>query len=78
MKEFDIEYVRTPVVYRVICNKCGEDAHKYEHFSVFYQGGYESILGDGTKYKFDLCEKCLGEFMDTLLIPAKEPDEEVE
>lgn len=59
----------------VLCNKCGESCRKinggYDYVSICYTGGYESmILGDCSRYEFELCEPCLADLIDSLKISA--------
>jgi hypothetical protein len=61
----------------LVCNKCGctvpADAEgrlsSNEEFgsgvSVKYGGGYHSSIGDGISFDFDLCDRCLWEFVLT-------------
>lgn len=63
------------VVEMVICNGCRKEAGVHEEMiRVYHEGGYSSILGDGTSYDFDLCEPCLKKIMDGLQIPPKTDD----
>lgn len=49
----------------VVCDKCG-DSCKLAHYSGDYCGGYFSThIPDGVAYTFDVCEKCLLEWMKT-------------
>jgi hypothetical protein len=64
----------------VTCNKCGKpvgpQAEEFDnHLNVSYMGGYASELGDCVQYRFDLCEGCLKEFMDSFAIKAEIGDE---
>jgi hypothetical protein len=67
------ETVEREEVVGIICNKCGgscynypNDPHSYEGVQVSKSGGYWSkYLGDMCQYQFDLCEKCLWEFMQS-------------
>lgn len=58
-----------------LCNKCGEtciiEGDMYGIHDAHMSGGYFSEhIDDGSVYKFDLCEKCAREFIDTFKIPA--------
>lgn len=59
----------------VLCNKCGEstyiNGHQYGVPDAHMYGGYSSKhIDDGAVYKFDLCEKCARDLVDTFKIPA--------
>lgn len=64
----------------VICNKCGDSCRQEHRLSneglieISVQGGYWSnYIGDGTRYTFSICEKCLIELFASFKIePEKE------
>jgi hypothetical protein len=65
------------VIDNITCNKCGNDcrqpdAHNSTELSAVYHTNYDNnILPDVTTYYFDICEKCLVEFMGTFKIEAE-------
>jgi hypothetical protein len=69
MKKYKVEKVEQIVVDKITCNYCGEVCNTGFDEPVissdvkdFISGGYCSeYLGDGTRYYFDICEKCLVE-----------------
>lgn len=63
---------------KVICNKCNEVFFEpkknmnYEGLFVSVDFGYESsYFGDTVAIEFDVCEKCLKEFVDTFKVKPK-------
>jgi len=67
----------------ITCNKCGtaadvsEDdngwvAEPYREFDLVY--AYGSVLYDFSGVRFDLCEHCVKEIVDTFKIPAESRD----
>lgn len=65
------------LVDEVTCNKCGSsckgvDIGNVTGLEVVYHTNYDNnILPDVTTYYFDICEKCLVEFMGTFKMPAE-------
>jgi hypothetical protein len=59
-----------------VCNKCGKSLTvergmiKEGYFSVDTGFGYFSKK-DGCRHKFDLCEECFDELVDSLSVPAE-------
>lgn len=60
------------------CNKCGAEMYNPEHEEIYgltdlyIEGSYYSpTLEDQTWFKFDLCEQCVLELMDTFKIPPE-------
>lgn len=50
-------------VHSITCSKCkivvsDSDYDFSERIEIEGQGGYNSIIGDGRKYRLDLCESC--------------------
>jgi hypothetical protein len=76
MKTTKIITQRVEVIEDIRCNKCGESCGiGYGIFEglieIEVSGGYGSnYIGDGNKYVFSLCEKCLVEFAKTFKIDA--------
>lgn len=65
---------------KVICNKCGREL-KVENgylkegcFTADFVFGYFS-LKDGTRHRFDLCEKCYNEWTREFAVPVEEAAE---
>ena len=60
-----------------LCNKCGKEMFNKETKEVFgidvyIEGAYYSpTLEDQTWFKFDLCEQCVLELMDSFKIPPE-------
>ena len=63
----------------ILCNNCGESVICFWHganmsglIDCEVYGGFDTpgILHDMTKYKFNLCEKCLKEMFDKFKIPV--------
>lgn len=51
----------------IICNRCGGSCKvagmNFEGLiGIDFTGGYGSHLGDGNRYRFDVCETCLEEW----------------
>lgn len=70
----------------IICNKCGDgvdvsndehgfDAEPFREFDLVY--GYGSRLYDFGGVRFDLCEYCVEDFVETFAIPAESRDYEM-
>jgi hypothetical protein len=68
--------VESHVIDEIICNKCGQ-AFKVGPYGGFegleeaeVTGGYGSNhIGDGNRYRFSICEKCLLELFQTFVVP---------
>ena len=66
----------------ILCNACGmscragPDNYSFEGLiGVVVTGGfYSKALGDMNKYSFDVCEKCLVEWLDTFKIDPQVKD----
>ncbi len=76
------EYTKTVVektVEDVLCNQCGlslmyESNPNVHGLSVIVDGGFGSILGDGSQYEFAICERCLAVMFANFKIPPKITD----
>jgi len=75
-EEIESHLIETDVVVSttVICNKCGretsDEMERYEYFHVDEPGGYNNwVIGDQCVVEFDLCQYCLAELIDSLIIP---------
>lgn len=77
MRKTRTETRAVEVVETITCNGCGETPPSpyAEMIRIYHCGGYDSILGDGDSYDFDLCESCLKKLMDGLKIPPTVNDE---
>ncbi len=69
MRTTKTETRQVQVTDTVHCNQCGEaidpNTLKYGNvLEVMYAGGWASVLGDGDRYEFDICEPCLRLIMD--------------
>ena len=58
----------------VICNKCGNSIdfinhEEHVHNSVTF-GYFSKHFGDMEEVEFDLCEKCLYDFVNTFKVPC--------
>jgi len=57
------------VVKEYNCDKCGRKAEsndiiEYQEFkTIFIDGGYGSVFGDGAEIECDLCQHCLKELL---------------
>jgi len=54
----------------IICDRCGRSAENEssnfefeEYLSIDHICGYESIIGDGTRFQLDLCQHCVKELL---------------
>lgn len=62
----------------VICDKCKtrvevDDVFEMqEMLSLTIQGGYASVLGDGSTYDMDLCQKCVKEVLGPYLVERED------
>ena len=64
MKILETREVLTAITKDIICNKCGNSCRGIANYcgliETCVEGNYDStILEDGKKYEFSLCEKCL-------------------
>ena len=63
-KEVDLKEM---VTISITCDRCGtvfprttENIYELQEFHyISFTGGYDSIFGDGTKVKCDICQTCL-------------------
>ena len=75
MKKYSKITRTIPTLKTCLCNKCGTEMlyHETEEIhgiEVRIEGGYYSpTLEDQTWFKFDLCEQCVLELMDSFKIP---------
>jgi len=68
----------------IVCNKCGNSLRREEAgdppifcglTECYVEGEYYSpVLPDGVSYKFDLCEKCVMELINSFQVPAEKTD----
>jgi hypothetical protein len=75
MKEYEEIKVTKKVTIGITCNKCGkskkisEDGWEYGEFQSFSLSfGYGSMF-DEQRWKFDICETCLTDFVKTFKHP---------
>lgn len=76
MKTFKTEIVSVEKrkLESITCNKCGNKCSQINfdcsnYVDVYYKAGYGSPI-DGDEISFELCEKCLLEFMESFKIKA--------
>jgi hypothetical protein len=80
MRKYKLAPIIQKIETKIVCNKCGKtyDCEK-EELEVFMTDfihkfktsfGYASEF-DGETWEFDLCEKCLKEFVDGFEIPIE-------
>ncbi|NYH17847.1 hypothetical protein GGD41_005075 [Paraburkholderia bryophila] len=69
-----LEYEKRTVqaVAACTCDRCGrrmmpDDAEWHERMSVAWQGGFDSIFGDGSTVSIDLCPQCVKESLGAWL-----------
>lgn len=79
------KYVGDKLV-EITCNKCGktEDVSNDEHGwgaepfrEIDFVYGYGSVLYDFSGVRFDLCEHCVEEYVNTFKVPAEVRDYEI-
>jgi len=69
MLEKELVTYQGEIVVSKICDRCGrvakdtvEDIIEWQEFiSIYIEGGYGSIFGDGNISTCDLCQHCVGE-----------------
>lgn len=73
MRTFTKEIIEQTVVDTITCNKCGDVIPKWHDCVRTAHGfGYHSTLfGDNTEVYFDLCERCVFEFVKTFKVAAE-------
>ena len=76
LKTVTVEHLSTQVE-KCFCNKCGDDTivnrdgcgEVIEFENTF--GYFSNKFGDMTRVRFDICEACLKEFVESFKIPAE-------
>jgi hypothetical protein len=92
MRKYHNETITEPRIKEVLdsitCNKCGREFtydecelwkngnESMEIYSFGHCGGYGSKIGDGLRWKMDLCEDCIIELMAFCKIPPTFTGEE--
>ena len=59
--------IKKDVVVSVLCDICKSiipDDELGERFIQSHVGGYYSVFGDGTEFKFDICQHCMKDIME--------------
>ena len=68
------------VIIKYICDRCGEEiaAENYLEFqevvSIYINGGYGSVFGDGASLSCHLCQRCVKEILGKYLQEAADGD----
>jgi len=74
MIKYEKKMVEEQVPISIVCDVCKKEfdvkkdimeAQEFQHIA--FQGGYDSVFGDGAKMRLDICQHCLkkllGEYM---------------
>jgi hypothetical protein len=74
-KEEEVKEV--DIIDSIVCNRCGKEVIAYNGMCGTCTHNFEIQFGWGSKrdtdiWKFDLCEKCLEDFVSTFKIPVEE------
>jgi len=72
MKTYESQMIEESVLISVTCDVCNKtfkanDLEIQEFISIDFVGGYNSIFGDGTKVKGDICQHCLNLYLGPYL-----------